>query len=65
MKYSFFSTSDFEKLKLLVNDAITKGWEPLGGISISSFEEGDSRNITVKTIYAQAIIKEEIEIKSE
>ncbi len=43
-----------EKIKSLVNEKILKGWKPLGGISISSYEVG----YTTWHTAAQAMIKE-------
>ena len=56
-KYTFVETTDREKLELLVNEALEKGWEISGGMAVSTYEEGDKRLLTVKVLYAQAFVR--------
>lgn len=52
MEYTVIENSDLNKLVLHVNDNISKGWKPLGGVSCSIYEDCDVY------WYCQAIIRE-------
>lgn len=65
MKYITFVFSDAITLDDAVNEAISQGWEPLGGVSVAA-----TVNPTVEygcqeeRIYVQAMIKREDTLKS-
>lgn len=52
MRYSIVQHSDLSGLNKLVNKAIQKGWEPQGGIAVSSSVYSFGRN----TVYCQAMV---------
>jgi hypothetical protein len=62
MEYEILGADDIKNLETVVRDAIADGWEPLGGVSVSShyrsyvdrdgFTEGES-NYT----FVQAMVK--------
>jgi hypothetical protein len=55
MKYILIADSDKEKFEKSVNDKITKGYTPLGGVSIAALSEAVPSK---KIIYSQALILE-------
>jgi hypothetical protein len=61
MKYALVTViSDSTKFVNLVGEAIDAGWRPIGGVSIATAGETTEPNkVTVKVIYAQAMIKDQ------
>ncbi len=59
MKYQIVTTwSSIKNLEERVNKLIEKGWKPIGGIAVASFEENLSKEVMVEHLY-QAMVKDE------
>lgn len=56
-KYQILTDSDPFNLAKRINDAMTAGWLPMGGVAVSLSESDEYRYV----VYAQAIIKMDIE----
>jgi len=60
MKYEIFSDHDIGQLKLSVSNAISKGFMPAGGISVTeihvdSDNVSETINVNTRLLYAQAV----------
>lgn len=56
MKYDVISAEDHAKLVTKVNEAITKGWKPQGGIALLNLHQARPQPASV---LCQAVIKED------
>jgi hypothetical protein len=62
MMYDVFTDDDIDQLKDRVSSAISQGFTPAGGISITEVhvdkdEPSDKMNIATRLLYAQAVYK--------
>ena len=59
MQYDIWSDSNIEGLLARVREAIAEGWQPLGGVAISSWTAHNEREgyDETQSEYAQAMVK--------
>lgn len=61
MRYEILACESAVELETLVQDYINAGWEPIGGVALTSFEyEVTGKGYTERAMaYTQAMIKKE------
>lgn len=62
-EYQIVIAQEADDLPKLVNAEIQKGWQPIGGLAITSWEDTSDYCPGIKCTYFQAMVKMEPKIK--